>query len=364
MWETSAGFTEALVANSRTWATKIEVLYNNEIVTSLDTMVSGRVGMDNVSVRRDCDFTIIDADGFFTPASARDLLSPKGTEIRLYRGLLVNYQYEWVPLGVFGIDKPEIRSHSDGTVIEITGMDRVDALRYRRFEDPYVVVAGTLTHTAISAMFSNRMPGVPVRATPTTYTTPELVFDRMSDPWNAIRSLAATAGMICYFDQLGSFVIEPIMDVITGWTYRPGDSSLLMNSARSFSARDSYSGVIVRSEHPDAAPVRVEIWDEDPSSPTYSLGPFGRRPYGYFTEGILTVPQATDVAQAIYDREVRIRQECEVFVSGHPGHDIGDVIEIIDPRNRTTGLWRVISGTIPLRVEQGTYIRLRCEEVL
>jgi hypothetical protein len=364
MWPTTTAFKEALESNSRQWSTRIEVLYGNDVVTSLDTMVSGSVTLDNVSVRRECSFTIVDADGVFTPASAADLLSPKGTEIRLYRGLLTNFQYEYVPMGVFGIDKPEVRSHSDGTVIEIKGFDRVDNLRYRRFEDPWVVAEDTVTTTAIAALFASRMPTVPVRITPTAYTSPELVFDRLTDPWDAIRKLAKDAGLICYFDQLGSFVIEPDTDVITGWSYSPGEKSMLMTSARNFSARDSYSGVICRSEHPDMAPVRVELWDTDPTSPTYSDGPFGRRPYGFFTQGARTEAQLLAIATIIFNREARIKQECEITVAGHPGHDINDIIEIIDPRSRTRGLWRIVSATVPLRVEQGSHTRLRCEEVI
>jgi hypothetical protein len=363
MYETTDAYRDVLESGSRQWSTKIEVLFGSDVVTSLDTMVSGYVGMDSVSVRRECKFTIVDADGVFTPASAHDLLSPKGTEVRLYRGLLVNHQYEYVPLGVFGIDKPEVRSHSDGTVIEIRGYDRVDALRYRTFEDPWVVAAGTLAHVAISAIFTNRMPTVPMRITPTAYTVPEVVFDRLSDPWDAIRKLAEASGLNCYFDQLGSFVIEPLQDFVTGWTYQPGPKSMLMTSSRTFSARGSYSGVIARAEHPDAAPLRYEIWDTDPTSPTYSNGPFGKRPYGYHTEGIISLPQLQAVAQIIYDREVHIHQECEVTVTGHPGHDIGDIIEIVDPRSRTTGVWRVISATIPMKVNQGDHVRLRCQEV-
>jgi hypothetical protein len=363
MWPTTQGFKEALESGSRLWSTRIEVLFGSDVVTSLDTLVSGYVGMDNVSVRRECNFTIVDADGIFTPASAGDLLSPKGTEIRLYRGLMVNHVYEYVPMGVFGIDKPEVRSHSDGTVIEIRGYDRVDALRYRQFEDPWVVVGGTLAHVAIAAIFTDRMPGIPMRITPSTYTVPEVVFDRLSDPWDAIRKLAVAAGLNCYFDQLGSFVIEPTQDFITGWTYQPGPASMLMTSARSFSARGSYSGVIARAEHPDAAPIRYELWDTNPASPTYSAGPFGRRPYGYYTDKITSLPQLQDIAQIIYDREVHIAQECEITVTGHPGHDVGDIIEIIDPRSRTAGVWRVISATVPMKVVQGDHVRLRCQEV-
>lgn len=364
MWPTTAGFKEALESGARLWSTRIEVLYGPDIVTTLDTMVSGYVGMDNVSVRRECNFTIVDADGIFTPATAADLLSPKGTEIRLYRGLMVNHQYEYVPMGVFGIDKPEVRSHSDGTVIEIRAYDRVDALRYRQFEAPWAIVGGTLGHVAIAAIFNDRMPGIPIRVTPGIYTVPEVVYDRLSDPWDAIRKVATASGLTCYFDQLGSFVIEPPQDFITGWTYRPGPASMLMTSSRSFSARGSYSGVIARAEHPDYPPLRVEKWDTDPTSPTYAAGPFGRRPYGFYSDEITDLTQLQNVVDVIYDREVHIAQECEITVTGHPGHDVGDIIEIVDPRSKTSGVWRVISATVPMKVEQGSHVRLRCQEVI
>lgn len=362
MWPTSEAFQAALLESSRTWATKIEVLYANEIVTTINVMISGYIGMDDVAVRRELHTTFVDADGVLTPAQATDLLTPKGTEVRVYRGLLVGSEYEWVPMGVFGIVEPESRAHSEGSVVELKGFDRVDRLRALRFEDPWVIADGTNFSTALSAIVTSRMT-VPMRVTPMTYTTPAITFDRLTSPWDAITDLTDACGCIAYFDQLGTFVVEPAGGVRTGVTYGVGEKSLLMTSSRKFLSTDSvYSGVIARGEHPDKTPIRVEKWDEDPASPTYSLGPFGRRPYGIFNPNITTTPQAQALVDAAFVRVTKMKQECEITTRGTPAHDIGDIITVVDPRSRTNGDYQLISATIPLKVEQGAHVRLRCKE--
>lgn len=362
MWATTDAFNETLMSTSRRWYTRIDVLFGSEVVTSLNVLISGYIGLDNVAVRRECHFTIVDADGVLTPARATDLLTPKGTELLIYRGLDVNGEIEWVPMGVFGIVEPEVRAHSDGTVIEIKGFDRVDTIRDRQFTDPWVIPNNTFIHDAIPLIVQSRL-NVPTRVDQSEpHVLPETVFDRLSDPWDAVREIAEACGYTAYFDQLGTLVVGPERANLTGVTYQPGADSILMTSARKFDKSKTYSGVIVRGEHPDKTPVRYELWDSDPASATYAFGPFGKRPYGYYSSLVTTTSQAQHVAELLFPRVTRISQECTITVSGHPGHDVDDVIEIVDPRSRTTGLWQVISATIPLRVQQGDHIRLRCKE--
>lgn len=340
----------------------MEVLYAGEIVTSLNTLISGYIGMDDVAVRRELHATLVDVDGTLTPSRASDLLTPKGTEVRVYRGLCVDDEYEWVPMGVFGIVEPEVRSHSEGTVIELKGFDRVDRLRALRFEDPWVIADGTLFHQAMSDIITSRMT-VALRVTVTTFTTPAVTYDRLTSPWDALMDLAEACGYTVYFDPLGTCVIEPLAPNITGVTYTTGAQSLLMTTSRKFLPTDGvYSGVIARGEHPDKTPIKVSKWDTDPASPTYSLGPFGRRPYGIFNGNITTTPQAQALVDQVFPLVTKMKQECEITTRGTPGHEIGDVITVIDPRSRTNGNYQLISATIPLKNEQGAHVRLRCRE--
>lgn len=362
MWATSELFNAALHESSRKWATKIEVMYGTDVVHTGNNIVGGYIGIDGVAVRRELHVSFVDADGTLTPSSARDLLAPKGTEMRVWRGLYIPQldDYEWVPQGVFGIIKPQVRSHSEGVILSIKGFDRVDAVRQRRFTEPWVVKSGTLVTKAITDIVASRID-VPTRIAASAHTTPELIFDRLSSPWDAVRTLAGNAAMVAYFDQLGSLTIAPSEGVQTGSIYTIGtQDATLMNVTREIDATETYSGVIVRGENPDQTTFTVEKWDEDPKSPTYHLGPFGRRPFGYYSEMITTIEQATAVANALFAHRVKMRDEAEITTLGSIAHDVDDIITIIDPRSRTSGKYRIISGTIPLRVEQGEHLRWRC----
>lgn len=353
MWPTTAGFNAALLSNSRTWANKIEIFSGGDFVLSLDVMLDGHVSIDDVAVRRSCDLTFVDTSGTLTPASAKDLLAPKGTEIKIYKGLLVDGAFEYVPLGVFGIIEPEVTSHSDGTKLRLKGWDRVDAIRVRRFVDPWPVADGTPTWQAILNIITSRLT-VDTRITKTANTAPEIVFDALSDPWDAVRSLATTDSLIAYFDQLGTAVIDRDVETMTDAVYTVGQNALLDTVTRVIKADQTYSGVVVRGEHPESGPIRSELWDLDINSPTYSVGPFGRRPYGFYSKLLDTQAKADATAATIFARVTSMKQELHIETIGHPGHDIGDIVQVIDPKSRTNGYFVVKAGSVPIRPGKNT----------
>lgn len=351
MWTTSQRFWDALRAPSRRWATRVDVLQTGQLVTALDVVVAGKVTMDEVAVRRAATLELVDVSGTLTPADARDLLAPAGTEVAPYRGLyLPDGTVEWVPLGVLGVVEPSITSQAGTTRVAFSAHDRVRAVRARRFAEPYRVAAGTPTHTAIGAIITNRLgPNIAQRVQVTGATTPELVFDALSDPWDAVRDLAGADALSAFFDPTGTSVVQRDVPTRTGVRYEPGPESMLVDTERTISDERTYSGVRVSVEHPDQDPISVLVWDADPKSPTYYLGPFGARPYGYSSPAIKTQAQALAAAQTILPRVTGMRQEAILRHVGHPGHDVGDVVEVVDPATKTSGEWEVYGGTIPLR---------------
>lgn len=353
MWATSDAFDAALRGRSRAWRSRVDILYGGALVEALDVVVDGSVDIDSVAVRRAGKFTLVDPTGSLTPRDARDLLSPKGTEVRPQRGLvLADGTVEYVPLGVLGITEPKIANTPGGVVISLTAMDRVDAVRSRRFAAPWRVAGGTPTHQAIADVVTSRL-AVETRLQVTGFTTPELSYDALSDPWDAVRDLAASDDLSAYFDPLGTLAVVRDEPTPTGITYTPGPASFLIDTERTISSENTYSGVVVRVEHPDADPFTVEVWDLDPKSPTYSNGPFGRRPYGYASPVIRTVAQAQSVGATILARVSRMRQTATLTTVGHPGHDAGDLITVVDPRTHTSGEWVITGGSVPLRPKGG-----------
>jgi hypothetical protein len=354
MWGTSPEFDAALRASTRQWRSRVDILYAGALVTALDVLMDGYVDIDDVAVRRAGKFRLVDPHGSLTPKDARDLLAPKGTELRPMRGLvLADGTVEWVPLGVLGITEPKINSLPGGGVqIELTALDRVDAVRARRFASPYRVAAGTPTHTAIANIVTSRMT-VETRLQVTGYTTPELLYDALSDPWDAVRDIAASDTLSAFFDPLGTLSVVRDEPAVTKVHYEPGPESFVISTQRSLSSANTYSGVVVRVEHPDSDPITAELWDTNPSSPTYADGPFGRRPYGYSSSVITTTVQAQAVAATLLPRVSKMRQEASLETVGHPGHDVGDLVTVTDPRTGTSGRWVIKGGRVPLRPSGG-----------
>lgn len=359
MWPTTPAFNEALKTNRRI-ATRVEVLWRGIAQTMLDVLTEGTITAENETVRRSGSIKLIDPQGTLTPVTARDLLAPRGTELRLFKGLYLPglLEPEMVPLGTLRITEPNIQRAEGGTVISIKGYDRAHVIKRSRFTDPYVVAAGTPVSTAIRDIITSRSV-FPVNVTPTSHTTPQLVFEALSDPWEAIGQLATSIGYETFFDVLGTFVARPTPDYesqLPVWDYSPGELSLMLDNSRTLSDDDSYSGVIVRSEHPEiTTPIRVEVWDTDPASPTYydpanpAASEFGPRPFGFTSPLISTTAQAQLAGETILSRVSGLLEKVQVSALGHFGHDIGDVITAVDPETRLAGSHVIEQISQPLR---------------
>lgn len=358
MWVTSDAFNDALTRNRRI-ANRVEVLRAGRIVSTLDVMVEGTVTAENQAVRRSGSLRLVDRDGSLTPVTAKDLLAPSGTELRLFKGLYLPgvVEPEMVPLGTLRISSPKISRDTSGIFIDLKAYDRARTIQRARFVQPWAVTAGTPISQAISDIITSRST-YPTNITPTTATSNALVFEALSDPWEAITALADAAAYECYFDLLGTFVARPVPAYETQtpvWTYEPGELSLLIGDTREMDDERSYSGVIVTGENPDNPPVRVEVWDLDPNSATYydpakpALSSFGAVPYGFASPIIQTAAQATLAGQTILARVSGLLEQVEVQAVGHFGHDVGDVLAVRDPDTRLAGTHVVESITQPLR---------------
>jgi hypothetical protein len=361
VWATSDAFNAALL-RSRRITTRVEVLQAGQSQQVLDVVVEGSITAENAVVRRSGSLRLLDPTGTLTPVTAKDMLAPRGTELRLYKGLYLNPHpdgtLEYVPLATLRVSEPDIRRDGSGFTIDIKGYDRGRSIQQRQFADPWSVTAGTIATNVISDIITSRST-YPTNITPTTNTCPALVFEALSDPWAAIQQIADAISYECFFDVLGTFVARPIPDynqVAPSWSYAPGELSLLLADSRAMTDANSYSGVVVSSENPDlTAPIRVYVWDLDPNSPTYydpaapGLSTFGPVPFGFASPIISTTAQATKAGQTIGARVFGLQEQVTVDCLGHWGHDIGDVVAVSDPDTRLAGTHIIEKISQPLR---------------
>jgi hypothetical protein len=361
MWQTSAAFNAAL-QRSRRIATRVEVLSGGQSQQVLDVVVTGSVTAENSAVRRSGSFTLLDPEGTLTPVTAKDMLAPRGTEVRLFKGLKINPYpddtTEWVPLATLRIAEPTIRRDESGFAIDVKGYDRAKSISQRRFTEPWSIADNTVVTQAISDIITSRST-YPVNITPAANTTNVLVFEQLSDPMAAVQQLADAISYEAFFDVLGTFVARPVPDYNTltpSWAYAPGEMSLLMHNTRNMTDQDAYSCVVVTSEAPDLpTPIRVKVFDLDPQSPTYydpahpELSTYGLVPFGFSSPIITTTDQATKAGTTIGARVFGLQEQVTVDALGHWGHDIGDVVAATDPDTRLAGTHIIEKINQPLR---------------
>jgi hypothetical protein len=304
----SAAF-EAAVSTSHTLAVQATVIDADGVETVVP-IVEGSVTLDQqAAVRGRCDLTIVDdcdCSLGLVPTAPTDLLAPYGNEIRVERGVIFpDGTTELVSLGVFRIEDAEVEETPGSLLIRISGRDRAARFEDARFEEPYQVASGTNYTDAIEAVLTDAWPDVPTDFASTSLTTPALVAQEGDDRWAFAQEMARSMGMSLYFDGDGTCVltVDVLSDPVV--TLAEGAGGVLLAAGRQWTRQGTFNRVIATGENTgEAAPSRGVATDDNPLSPTYYYGPFGKAPRFYVSPFITTDAQALSAAQSILDREL------------------------------------------------------------
>lgn len=400
----SAQFQDA-VRGSHAVATRVEVLRDGDVTHVIDTVTDGAVTLDQAAATRGrLDCTIIDPD--LVPDDPAAALAPYGNELRVYRGVLFPFgggaeevtdgggassgqswpitlwgtevesedpgptitivaipTEELVSLGIFRIDETTVTDNPDGLEIRVTGMDRSVRMIDARFEQPITVAAGTNVATAIEQLAQDAWPAVETNLTATSLTTPLLVGEEGGDRWKFMQDLAASIGHSLYFDGDGILVSKPVAspngDLAA--TFAEGDGGVLLTASRSWTRQGTYNRVIATGENPGegAVPARGVATDDNPASPTYYYGQYGKVPRFYASQFLATSAQAEDAAQALLNRELGTTQTVTFGVIVNPALEPDDLVTITRNRLGIDETHVIDSITIPLAADQSMSGRTR-----
>jgi hypothetical protein len=321
----------AAITGSYTLATEAVIIDTNGDETTVP-IVDGTVTLDQTAaVRGRCDVALTD-DGTLdlVPDSASSLLAPYGNEIRLGRGITYpDGTTELVGLGVFRIQDAQIDDTPDGLQIRISGLDRAQRVIDARFEEPYNVTAGTNYATAILDVIQAAWPDVPYELTATALTAPALIAQEGDDRWKFAQDMATAIAMRLYFDGDGVLRLVPSVLALPVTTLAEGDGGVLVQAGRRWTREGTYNRVIATGENTgETAPARGVATDENPLSPTYYYGPFGRVPRFYASPFITTDAQAAGAAQKILDDELGTSEQVSFGALVLPHLEPGDTVII------------------------------------
>lgn len=343
---------------------------NGQVLAELDTVETGAVTLDSsAAIRGRCDLTIVD-DGLrdLIPTTPQDMLAPYGNEIRLARGIRYpDGTAEAVELGVFRMRQVNPEDSGASSTIQITGLDRWSRLTDARFEQTWVIPAGTNAVTAIRNTVLDAYPDCPLDLGTTNITLPQKLGERGGDRGTFVQDIAWSIGSELYFDGTGTLCRRPLAVATDNnrWTIREGEGGALLKVGRAWDAERVYNKVIVSGEPiDDALPVCATALDNNPQSPTYYYGKFGKRPRFYVSQMITTEQQAGLAAAGILAKSLGTSQQVTFDQMVDPTMEPGKVVRIMRERLGLDEKHVLDTLTIPLAARDSMPGRTRVTEVI
>ncbi len=355
-------------------------------------VLAGQVDVDRTaSVRRRLTLTCVDPLGTLTPERAGDLLTPYGTELRPYMGVVYeDGTTEVCPLGVFRLSQSTIEDDSGtgtssggasagsnssvrqtsgasgGFSIALDAYDLSRTVSRDKFTTPYTIVEGTNVITAIQDILARTFDDLAYDAMGTNLVvSPTQVFDAGEDPWGVAQGLAMSIGADLYFNRFGNVSIEPSVDIRSltesDYDYIEGQDCTMLSLEKVFSDEPGYNGVVVIGESPgdDLPPVTATAWDDDPHSLTYHRGPYGEVPMFIQDQVVKTTEEAQALANAILNNILGFVNQLNIDAVTNPAFECGDVVRIIRARSKVSDYFVVDAFTIPFSAVDSQTLNVR-----
>lgn len=292
----------------------------------------GSVSVDRGNaIRRTCSVTVPDTS--LIPTNPQDATAIYGSRLRILRGILhAEGDTELVPLGMFRVD--DVDGDPDEGPVTIQGKDLAAIVADDKFQAPYSTRTDTAAVTSITAIIQRSLPDAVIDATAAADATLGVrTWDAQADPWAAVQEIATAIGAECYVDADGQFVIAELPDIVEAdiaWQVDAGEGGALISANRGFSREGMFNVVVASGENTESntAPVSATVADDDPSSPTYYLGPFGRVPTFYSSATLTSSGQCIAAATKILRASVKPNATADITALPNPLLEPGDVIRV------------------------------------
>lgn len=219
--------------------------------------------------------------------------------------------------------------------VEVALWSRADELVRAGFEVPYPSTRGLPTTEQMRRIVQSVNPAWTVQA--------DVAFDPLvltdvweEDPGEALDALAKSANAIWLPNRVGGFDVSTNPYTLTEeppsvLTVRDGVDGVLVQVRHVKSRESIFNSVTVIVERTDGlAPIRVTVRDDDPTSPTYWGGPFGKQNLKVKTQTVSTRAAATLIAHRILTQSLAIARSWSITMPPGVGQvlDPGDVIGV------------------------------------
>lgn len=264
-------------------------------------VIGGDVTLDaNADVRSTAEL-IVPGEGMF-PTAADDPLAPYGNEVFIRRGIgFGGGSVEWVSLGYFRMRNVGQDQAPDGE-IRITGQDRMGGIVRARLVNPRQFATTDTYGAVMTDLVQEVYPWAVIEWDDDTDADPigrPLIAEE--DRFGFLDQLVTGLGKMWHWDYRGVLMIQEIPDSAEPvWRVDSGANGVLVSLGREISDEGVYNALVVSGEALDTTdPARAVAYDNNPASPTYWEGDFGKVPRFYVSSFITTDAQAQITANAM-----------------------------------------------------------------
>lgn len=241
-------------------------------------------------------------------------------------------------------------STGGGLSLVVSGIDLSYAISRNTWTSIFYVPANTNYATAMLEIAQNRLPGITSDVASTEVTAQRLLFgtSQGADAWQDVQDMGTAIGSRAYFDPLGTFKVKPIADPAltpSVWTVSDAANPVMVSYTRSISDSTTYNYVVVSGESTsNTVPVSAVAFDNDPSSPTYYLGPYNIVTTTFISAMITTTAQAQQAADALLLVVKGASETVQITMVPNPALEPDDVITVV----RTYNGQKIIQGTFKI----------------
>jgi hypothetical protein len=354
----SAQFLEALRGSHKVF-TRVQLITGHQTGTApvggvVLNIIDGSVALDSdADVRASVELTTTGGLNIF-PQHPTDELTPYGNELFIECGVeLADGSDEVVSQGYFRIDSVEQSSAPHG-VIRVIGYDRMKAIVEARLTAPISFVAGTSVESIFTILILEVYPEATIEFDDSAFAASTLVSTQVAEEgrFEFLHNIVTSNGKIMYWDYRGILVVKTAPDpTVSVWEVNAGAGGVLVNAARAISREGVFNAVVAVGESVnDTPPVRAIAVDNNPSSPTFWDGPFGKVPRFFSSSFITTYAQALNAAQNILRKTLGLPYSVSFTSISNPALEPLDAITI--DQLDFVALHVVETLTIPLNAER------------
>lgn len=286
------------------------------------------------------------------PARASDALAPYGNEVFVRRGIVFgDGAKEWVSLGYHRLNTPEQDEAPNGPIV-LQATDRMSGIIDARLTAPRPFSASTTVGAVVSALVLEVYPWATIEwddATSGQTIGRQVIVEE--DRYRFLDDLVKSVGKVWWWDHRGVLVIRTPPSVSEPvWEVNHGEGGVLVSVSRRLTREGVYNAVVATGEGADTAmPVRAVVVDNNPASPTYWGGGFGKVPRFFSSPFITSNEQAKTAASGMLAAELGLPYAVDFTSVPNPALEPYDPVRVTYPgRSEIHVIDRL---TIPLTAE-------------